>query len=99
LKIVWSPESDEDLLQIWSYLASETSVAVADEQIQKIEHACRKLSDWPLSGRSRDLIFPGIRSIMASPHLIFYRVTDEAVQIVRVLHGRRDFEAVFNETT
>jgi toxin ParE1/3/4 len=27
--------------------------------------------------------------------LVFYRVTEEAVEIVRVLHGARDLEAAF----
>ena len=29
--------------------------------------------------------------------LMFYRVTDDAVEIVRVLHGARDLEAAFEE--
>jgi len=28
-------------------------------------------------------------------HLVFYRPTDEGVDIVRVLHGARDIEALF----
>jgi toxin ParE1/3/4 len=39
----------------------------------------------------------GLRSVAVEPHVIFYRVTRSAVEIVRVLHGRRDVEAVFAE--
>jgi len=31
-------------------------------------------------------------------YLIFYRVTDEAVEIIRVLHGAMDFESIFSES-
>jgi plasmid stabilization system protein ParE len=31
----------------------------------------------------------------AHPQVIFYRVRDEAVEIVRVLDGRRDLDATF----
>ena len=97
LRIIWSREADDDLLQIWNYLVTEASVALADEQIRKIVLASLRLSDWPQSGRSRDAIIPGMRSIVAAPHVIFYRVLDDAVQIVRVLHGHRDIEAIFTD--
>ena len=30
-------------------------------------------------------------------HLIFYRVTEEAIEVFRVLHGARDIEAILSE--
>ena len=97
LRIAWSREAEDDLLQIWGYLAREASIPRADDQIQKIEQACRRLSDWPLSGRARDFLIPGMRSIVVAPYLIFYRVLGDSVQIVRVLHGHRDVEAMFTD--
>jgi plasmid stabilization system protein ParE len=32
---------------------------------------------------------------VADRYVIFYRVTDHAIEIVRVLHGRRDLAAIF----
>jgi plasmid stabilization system protein ParE len=32
----------------------------------------------------------GLRSILVHPYAVIYRVTDDAVEIVRVLHERRD---------
>jgi toxin ParE1/3/4 len=97
LRIVWSTDADTDLEQIWNYLAQQASVARADDQIHKIVGACRQLSDWPLSGQARDTLIPGMRSVVSAPYVIFYRVGFDAVEIVRVLHGRRDIEAVFTE--
>jgi plasmid stabilization system protein ParE len=31
---------------------------------------------------------------VASPHVVFYRVVDGAAEIVRVLDGRQDIEAI-----
>ena len=56
---------------------------------------CRLLEDHPLAGRARDEVRPGLRSIAALPHIIFYRVTDDAAEIIRVLDGRRDIEEIF----
>jgi toxin ParE1/3/4 len=94
LRIVWSTDANDDLAQIWNYLAREASVARADDQINKIESACRVLSDWPLAGRARDAILPGLRTVAAPPFVVFYRVSDNAVQIIRVLDGRRDIDAI-----
>jgi toxin ParE1/3/4 len=93
LRIVWSPDADNDLAQIWNYLAREASIGRADDQVRKIETACCVLAEWPLAGRSRDTIIPGLRTIVATPYVIFYRVSD-TVQIIRVLDGRRDIDAI-----
>ena len=97
MQIIWSRQADDDLLQIWDYLADQASIAIADEQVRRIVVASEQLSEWPQSGPLRDAIIPGMRSIVASPYVIFYRLHNDAVQVVRVLHGRRDIEAVFAE--
>jgi toxin ParE1/3/4 len=38
---------------------------------------------------------PELRSVLVSPYVVFYRVTELSVDIVRVLHGRRDLDAIF----
>jgi len=95
LPLVWSPEADEDLIDIWLYLAREASERVADRQLQDIDQACGTLQEWPYSGRPRDELLPGIRSVPVHPYVVFYRVRNEAVEVVRVLHGHRDVDAIF----
>ena len=97
MQIVWSPAANDDLEQIWTYIAQEASAKRADDQVIKIVEICRSLSDWPHSGRARDDITPGVRSIAVAPYVLFYRIGSEAVEIVRVLDGRRDIEAILNE--
>ena len=48
---------------------------------------------FPLSGRRRDEIRPGLRSAVVHPYLVFYALNDVArvVTVVRVIHGSRDF--------
>jgi toxin ParE1/3/4 len=95
--VVWSPEAEHDLLDIWSYLAEQASNEVADRQLREIDVACRMLVRHPLKGRARDELVTGIRSLLIHTYIVFYRVTDTAVQIVRVLHGRRDLVTIFAE--
>ncbi len=46
-------------------------------------------------GRSRDELAAGIRSFPTGNYIVLYRVVGENVEIVRVLHGRRDIERAF----
>jgi toxin ParE1/3/4 len=95
LPIAWSADAEEDLFEIWAYLRREASISVADRVARRIIGSCQRLSAWPYSGRNRDDLLLGIRSIVSSPYVVFYRVSDDNVEIVRVLHGRRDIDAIF----
>lgn len=93
--VVWSPQTEADLIEIWLYGAREHSPSDADQHLRDIYVSCTRLGDWPYSGRARSEIIPGLRSLSVPPHVVFYRVTGSTVEIVRVLHGRRDIEVIF----
>jgi toxin ParE1/3/4 len=54
----------------------------------------RVLAQFPEIGRSRPEIAPGLRSTLVHPYVIFYRLEEEVVQIVRILHGERDLRSI-----
>lgn len=45
-------------------------------------------------GRERPEIRPGIRSFGVMSWVIFYRIGEGHIKIVRVLHGARDLDAI-----
>lgn len=45
-------------------------------------------------GRSRDELRAGYRSFPVGQYLILYRVGEKAVEIMHVLHGRRDLRSI-----
>lgn len=95
--VIWSSDALADLTEIWSYYARVASPHTADKIVREVDKACRLLEDHPFGGRSRDALRPGLRSIAVNPHVVFYRVRDEVAEIVRVLDGRRDLDAIFSE--
>jgi len=95
--VIWSSDAEDDLVDIWQYLVSEASPRVAIAKIRDIARACDRLEKQPLDGRPRDKLLSGMRSILAQPYIIFYRIAGKTVEIVRVLHGRRDLEAQFSD--
>jgi toxin ParE1/3/4 len=93
-RLLWSPTALNDLAEIWTYLAGEASDAIAAAQMQKLNARCDALTAFPFSGRSRDELKPGLRAVVASPYVVLYRVSDESVEIMHIVHGRRDIAAV-----
>ena len=94
---IWSPEAKQDLLDIWAWVANESSAAVADKQLHEIDRACFALGGWPEYGKARDDVREGLRSVSVSRYVVFYRVTKNAIEIVRVLDERRDVDEIFSE--
>jgi toxin ParE1/3/4 len=94
-RVVWAPRARQDLLDIWRYYARVASLEIADNVLRGIERASDAVARNPLARRTRDDLLPGLRSALVSPHTIFFRIQDADIEIVRVLHGRRDFPAVF----
>ena len=88
----------EDLLQIWQSLAIH-DLEAADRQLRRIEEAIAMLAEFPSIGAPKEDLFPGARTFLRAPHLVFYRVLEaqRLVQILRVLDGRRDLNALFLE--
>jgi toxin ParE1/3/4 len=83
--------AEEDLLDIWLYIAADNPLA-ADRQIDRIEAACLRLASHPLSGPPREDIGAGIRHLLVGNYLILYRYASGSVKIARILHGRRRLE-------
>ena len=88
----WSEESETDLEAIWLYVASEAGAGTADNLVLAILAAGDRVARWPQSGRSRPDLGRGLRSVPVQPYLLIY-IIKEDVEIVRVVHGRRDLDS------
>ncbi|WP_353843334.1 type II toxin-antitoxin system RelE/ParE family toxin [Mesorhizobium sp.] len=58
-----------------------------------MEARWQQLTTYPFSGAQREDIAPGIRHLVVGEYLTLYRVGEDAIEILRVLHGRRNIEA------
>lgn len=83
-----------DLDEIWLYIAQDNFDA-ADKFIYAIVSRFPKLAAMPLIGRQREELSPRLRSFSVSRYVIFYRPIENGIEIVRVLHGARDFPPLF----
>ncbi len=83
-----------DLDEIWSYIATDNPTA-ADALLDAVGVRCRFVATQPRSGRLRPEIRKGLRTFVVGRYVIFYRPLSDGIEVVRVLHGARDIQAVF----
>jgi toxin ParE1/3/4 len=89
-----SPLAGSDLAEIWSFIADD-SVANGDAFIDKLYQAIQVLANQPGSGRRREELAPGILSFPFGRYIIFYRGGQDEIELVRVLHGARAIQSIF----
>jgi toxin ParE1/3/4 len=94
LAIVLTPSANRDLADIWMFIAADNP-AQADDFIDLIDAKFQNLSRQPGLGRRREELAAGLRSFPVGRYVIFYLQVQDCLQIVRVLHGARDVDAVF----
>jgi toxin ParE1/3/4 len=99
--VVRSPAAERDLQDIWLTIAADNPSA-ATRLVRAIGAKINRLADHPRMGARRPDIRLGMRMLVEGPYLILYAThpdTDEgpvdAVEIVRVVDGRRDLTRLF----
>ena len=94
MKVVFTGEVFRDLEDIGEYIALDNprrSRTFVGELAAKARDIGRTPYGFEAIGRYRDA---GIRRRPHGAYLIFYRIKDGQVEIIRILHGSRDYEAV-----
>ena len=94
-RLIWSVEAEQDLFDISAYLTARASAKIAERYLREIGRAAERARSRGLPGRTRHELMPGMRSVLVHPYVIFFQVTESSIEIVRVLHQRRDLESIF----
>jgi len=87
MRIRWTDTAVGDFTHICDYIEKQGSTEAARSVALSIHSAIDLLAKFPEYGRTgrkpdtRELVFSGL------PYLAIYRVHENAVEIVRILHG------------
>ncbi len=92
LPYVISKKALADLDDIWYYTVEKWSVDQANRYYDLIFEEIGYICKRPHSGKSMDDIRKGYRVSKVKSHLIFYKVVNDIVEIIRILHQRMDIE-------
>jgi plasmid stabilization system protein ParE len=92
-----TPVAKADIFEIWSYIAND-SEETADRMEQAIYEACAFVAEAPRRGHSRsDLTSRSLRfwTLTRYPnYTIVYRPDTSPLQVVAVLHGKRNLRRI-----
>jgi toxin ParE1/3/4 len=97
-----SPRADQDIDEQFAYIAQD-DLATAVRFLEAASQTFDDLLALPFKGTVRHFTRAELADLRLwfvqgfEKHLIFYRVTSEAVIIVRVLHSSRNLERVLKE--
>jgi toxin ParE1/3/4 len=91
MQLVRRPRFLDDLTEAYAYLADRNPSA-ADQLLDDVEAAASLLAEFPQLGRPREELRPGVRSLRLPrfPHIVIYRLANDSVVLLRLLHGARD---------
>ena len=90
LELLKKPEAETDLLKIWRYTFETWGETRANHYLDGLELDMKQLTKTPYFGKSRDTLRTGYRSLHSGRHVIFYRVLDGAIEVIRILHDQMD---------
>ena len=94
-------QAKDDLINIKRYIARESgSHSAAIQYTAKIREQCRKLANLPgKMGRLRPELRKNLRSFPYGNYVIFFVYNDDCLEIVTIIEGHRDIEAIFEDQT
>lgn len=95
-KVFFTPEARNDLLDLYDYIADQSSTTRAMRYIERIEKTCKSLKTLPARGTPREDLRSGLRFMGFERRvLIAFRVSPDSVAILRILYGGRSVEFAF----
>ncbi|WP_348270994.1 type II toxin-antitoxin system RelE/ParE family toxin [Rhizobium sp. Leaf321] len=88
-ELIYSPLADQDLLDIFLYIAVDDPVA-AGHFVRDLTQKAAWIAFTGFPGSPRDNLSPGLKALPYRKRWIYFRRTETAVRIVRVLHGHQN---------
>jgi toxin ParE1/3/4 len=92
MKVLWAQAALRHLSEAREYIAIDNPPA-AERQIEKIELCANRLRRFPMMGRSGQRAGTSEFPVPGTPYTLVYRLKDESVEIVAVLHGARNWKS------
>jgi toxin ParE1/3/4 len=93
-KVVRHPEARIDLVEIALHIGRKSQDA-ALRLLDRLEAKFELLSSHPEMGELREDLAPKLRTFHVGSYAIFFRATENGIEVVRVLHASRDIESLF----
>ncbi|PTQ83155.1 toxin ParE1/3/4 [Nitrosospira multiformis] len=88
-RLVFADLAQRDIDDILAYTLENWGMEQLEKYKIMLDTAFKKIEQHPDIGMSG--LLPGLRRLSAGSHVIFYRVDDTSISVIRILHGRMDY--------
>jgi toxin ParE1/3/4 len=88
--VVLSPAARIDFTEILLYTQEQWGEEQRDRYAAILERAIAGIADYPETGVHAPRLFIGCRVRRVERHVLYYRILDETIEVVRILHQRTD---------
>jgi len=101
-KLIKHADAQHDITEIADYYAHD-SIDLALRFLDELERALVFLLDWPGAGGLAGFLAPNNADVRLYPLnvfdqiVVYYRILPEGLEVVHVIHGARDRDAIFGE--
>ncbi len=85
-----SPRALRDLESIWRHTRLQWGVKQADFYVDVLDAAFENVAHAPLTAAACDYIRAGYRRRVVERHMVYFRLVDDGIVVIRVLHDRMD---------
>lgn len=97
-RVVFSPEAEDQLADLYHYIAKAASPDIAERYVNAIIGYCETLEAFPLRGARRDDIRPDLRiTNYKGRTVIAFTVDAQQVSIIGVFYGGQDYETALQD--
>lgn len=97
-RVVFSPEAEEQLAELYRYIAAVASPDIAVRYTEAIVSYCESLSTFPQRGTQRNDVRPGLRiTHYRKRAVIAFDVDADLVSIIGVFYGGQGYETTLHD--
>lgn len=97
-RVVFSAEAEEQLADLYRYIAAAAAPSVALRYTQAIVQYCESLQTFPHRDTRRDDIRPGLRTTNYRKRtVIAFAVDEDIVSVIGIFYGGQDYETLLQD--
>ena len=97
-EVVFSPEAEAQIVQLYGYIAAKASPAIAEAYTNAIVESCERLDEMALKGVARDDIRKGARTTFFRRRVVIaYSVGAKMVSVLAIFYGGQDYESLLRD--
>jgi toxin ParE1/3/4 len=88
--VIWTERAEADLDDIWSFTTERWNEEQADLYLERLRSAISNQDTRKLRAKPIDFAMSGVMRMREVRHFIYFRMVDEGLLVLRVLHDSMD---------